>query len=184
MLTIAQQKKLLNALPATRINACKRHVRTCQMRGDGFMDILKSIGKVLGPIALELAPPVLKGFLKKLIPGSGLSLAGGSGRLTIAQQKKLLNALPATRINACKRHVRTCQMRGDGFMDILKSIGKVLGPIALELAPPVLKGFLKKLIPGSGLSLAGSCGGSLRLAGQGKRSQFEKGLRRFYRIRN
>ncbi len=62
-------------------------------------------------------------------------------------------------------------MRGDGFMDILKSVGSVLGPIARELGPTVLKEFVlpfvKKKLGGKGLSPPGA---GLRLAGQrGKR---------------
>ena len=79
-------------------------------------------------------------------------------------------------------------MRGEGFMDILKSIGGVLGPIAKEIGPTVLKDFIlpfvKKKIEGKGLSPAGGAhgmglspaggglspaGGALRLAGQGKK---------------
>jgi hypothetical protein len=60
-------------------------------------------------------------------------------------------------------------MRGEGFMDILKSIGKVLGPIAKEVGPVALKEFilpfLKTKMAGQGLSPAG---GALKLAGQGK----------------
>jgi hypothetical protein len=58
-------------------------------------------------------------------------------------------------------------MKGDGIMSILKSIGKVLGPIAKEVGPTVLKELvlpmLKKKIAGKGLSPPG---GALRLAGQ------------------
>lgn len=105
-------------------------------------------------------------------------------RLTTPQQKALLNALPAHRKNAVKSHCQSCQMRGEGFMDILKSIGGVLGPIAKEIGPTVLKEFIlpfvKKKMTGNGLSPAGSglspagsglspTGGSLRLAGQGKK---------------
>ena len=50
------------------------------MKGEGFSDILKSIGRVLGPIAKEIGPTVLKEFvlpfLKKKISGNGLKLSG------------------------------------------------------------------------------------------------------------
>jgi hypothetical protein len=92
------------------------------------------------------------------------------------QQRALLRALPAHRKNAAKAHCRSCQMRGEGFMDIVKSIGSVLGPIAKEVGPVVLKEFvlplLKKKISGGGLSPAG---GSLKLAGQGKKKKLVKG---------
>lgn len=105
-------------------------------------------------------------------------------RLTTPQQRALLNALPAHRKNAVKAHCQSCQMRGEGFMDILKSIGGVLGPIAKEVGPVVLKEFIlpfiKKKIAGNGLSPAGGglspaggglnpAGGTLKLSGQGKK---------------
>lgn len=93
-------------------------------------------------------------------------------KLTSAQQRSLLRALPTTRKNACKKHCQACQMKGSGIKDILKSIGNVLGPIAKEIGPTVMKEFilpmlLKKLKGegrGSGLRLAGQrgTGGSLR----------------------
>ena len=108
-------------------------------------------------------------------------------RLTNAQQKALLNALPANRKNAVKAHCRSCQMRGEGFMDIIKSIGSVLGPIAKEIGPTVLKEFVlpfvKKKMSGNGLSPAGGAyhgmglspaGGALKLAGQGKKTKKPK----------
>ena len=99
-------------------------------------------------------------------------------RLTKSQQHALLRALPAHRKNAVKSHCQSCQMRGEGFKDILKSIGKVIGPIAKEVGPVVLKEFIlpfvKKKIAGNGLTLPG---GGLRLAGQrgqGKKRQAKK----------
>ena len=94
-------------------------------------------------------------------------------KLTKAQQKALLKALPAHRKNAVKAHCQ--QMKGEGFMDILKSVGSVLGPIAKEVGPTVLKEFVlpfvKKKIEGGGLSLPG---GALRLAGQRGRGKKKK----------
>jgi hypothetical protein len=66
-------------------------------------------------------------------------------------------------------------MRGEGITEILKSIGDVLGPIAKELGPTVMKEFIipfiKKKIEGKGLNPAGMglspAGGALKLAGQG-----------------
>jgi hypothetical protein len=92
-------------------------------------------------------------------------------RLTTPQQRALLKALPAHRKNAVKSHCQSCQMRGEGFMDIIKSIGSVLGPIAKEVGPVVLKEFIlpfiKKKMDGKGLSPAG---GGLKLSGQGKKA--------------
>jgi len=95
-------------------------------------------------------------------------------KLTLAQQRALLRALPASRKNAVKKHCSTCEMKGEGFMDILKSIGKVLGPIAKEIGPTVLKEFILPFIKkkaGMGLKVPG---GSLRLAGQRGRGKPKK----------
>lgn len=93
-------------------------------------------------------------------------------RLTIPQQRKLLKALPATRKNAVKKYCRQCQMRGEGIQDILKKVGSVLGPIAREVGPKVLKEFiipllLKKAKEKYGVGLT-PAGGTLKLAGQGR----------------
>jgi hypothetical protein len=95
-------------------------------------------------------------------------------RLTTPQQKALLHALPAHRKNAVKKHCQSCQMQGEGIMDILKSIGGVLGPIAKEIGPTVLKEFIlpfvKKKMAGNGHGMGLSpAGGALKLAGQGKK---------------
>ena len=63
-------------------------------------------------------------------------------RLTLAEQRKLLHKMPTARKNAVKSHCEKCSMRGDGFMDILKSIGRVLGPVAKAIGPTVLKEFI------------------------------------------
>ena len=94
-------------------------------------------------------------------------------RLTLPQQRALVRALPAHRMMAVKKHCNSCQMKGQGLMDIMKSIGSVLGPIIKEVGPTVLKELIVPFIkgqmgkglhiPGGGLSLPG---GSLRLAGQ------------------
>ena len=109
-------------------------------------------------------------------------------KLKLAEQRRLYQALPQTRKNALRKHCQTCQMRGDGIKDIFKTIGRVLGPIAKEIGPTVMKEIvlpmLKKKIEGKGkgrspLSTPGNgkgnglspAGGSLKLAGQGKKKR-------------
>lgn len=97
-------------------------------------------------------------------------------KLTLPQQRTLYNALPTNRKMALKKHCNSCEMRGEGIKDIMKKIGDVLGPIAKELGPKVLKEIIVPLLmnyakekaglSGKGLSPAG---GGLRLAGQGKK---------------
>jgi hypothetical protein len=102
-------------------------------------------------------------------------------KLNLKQQRALIKALPAHRIKDVKKHCQSCQMKGQGIGAILKSIGSVLGPIAKEVGPTVLKElvipFVKYKLTGKGTKLAGQgtvlAGGGLRLAGQrgrGKKS--------------
>lgn len=90
-------------------------------------------------------------------------------KLTLAQQRALMRALPATRMDAIKKHCQACEMKGEGFKDIMRSIGRVLGPIVKEIGPTVLKELIIPMIKakmgGSGLKVPG---GALRLAGQGR----------------
>jgi hypothetical protein len=90
-------------------------------------------------------------------------------KLTKAQQKALIKALPAMHKASAKQHALALHMQGHGIMDIIKSIGSFLGPIAKEVGPTVLKEFvlpfLKKKMEGNGLALPGQ---GLKLAGQGK----------------
>jgi hypothetical protein len=116
-------------------------------------------------------------------------------KLTLPQQRVLYNALPMNRKMAVKKHCKSCEMRGEGIKDIMKKIGDVLGPVAKELGPKVLKEIIVPLLmnyakekaglSGTGLSPAGGglgvaggyyggkglspAGGSLKLAGQGKK---------------
>jgi hypothetical protein len=95
-------------------------------------------------------------------------------KLSLPEQRSLYNAMPMSRKNAVKNHCRSCEMDGEGIKDIMAKIGSVLGPIAKELGPKVLKEIVvpllmnyakKKAGIGSGLSPAG---GGLKLTGQGK----------------
>jgi len=101
MLTLSQQRDLLNSITPARKRAVKSYCRACNMRGEGFMDILKSIGKVLGPIVKEIGPVALKEFilpfLKKKMEGQGLSPAGGS--LKLAGQGKMVKGSPAMKVH-------------------------------------------------------------------------------------
>ena len=98
-------------------------------------------------------------------------------KLTLAEQRAIIRSLPASRIKEVKGHCKKCMMRGEGFMDIIKSIGNVLGPIVKAVGPTVLKELIGPIInkiKGNGLSLPG---GALRLAGQrgaGKKRKMKK----------
>lgn len=97
------------------------------------------------------------------LPGGGISLPGGR-ILTAPQMKKV------------QKCVRCEVMKGNGMMDILKSVVKVLGPVAKEVGPKVLKEIvipfainkIKEKIEGKkgdGLRLAGQRGRGLKLSG-------------------
>jgi hypothetical protein len=83
-LTKQEQRNLYAALPNHRKNAVKR----CQMRGDGLKKTMGEVGKVLGHIAKEVGPVVLKEIVvpllkeKYLKSGSGTEPSGGSDSLT------------------------------------------------------------------------------------------------------
>lgn len=93
-------------------------------------------------------------------------------RLSLPEQRRLYQALPQSRRTAVRRHCLQCSMRGDGLGSIFKSVGKVMGPIAKEIGPTVMKEIvlpiLQKKIEGNGLTPAG---GALRLAGQGRKKR-------------
>jgi hypothetical protein len=81
-LTVAQQRALYRALPASRKLAVKKKCLECQMKGDGLFDIIKKIGKTLGHIGKEIGPTVLKEIVAPLVlkkyGGKGLTLPGGA----------------------------------------------------------------------------------------------------------
>ena len=94
-LTKQQQRELLEALPASRKHAIKKHCQSCQMRGEGMSEIISSVTAYIGPLAKKAGPIVVREFiipyvlqkiesrLEKFIEnqnGSGLRLAGQRGR--------------------------------------------------------------------------------------------------------
>ena len=105
-------------------------------------------------------------------------------RLTLAEQRALIKALPKTRMDALKDHCRSCEMRGEGIKDIMKSAGSALGSIAKEIGPTILKEIIVPLLkkkaglgislPGAGISLPGA---GLKLAGQGKKKKARRKLK-------
>jgi hypothetical protein len=90
-LTVAQQKKLIRALPPVKLAQVKTHCELCQMQGKGIGDIVKSVGRLLSPIVKELGPVAIRElvipFLKKKLSGGGLRLAG-AGRPKKKRMKK------------------------------------------------------------------------------------------------
>ena len=85
-LSLAEQRKLLKALPASRVSAVRKSCRSKEMRGAGIKSVAIKARKALGPIAKEIGPTVLKEFILPMIlkkagiempkKGKGLKLAG------------------------------------------------------------------------------------------------------------
>ncbi len=130
------------------------------MEGEGFMDVLKSVGKVVAPIAIDLASKYAKERLSggmalpiNMSPAQKRTLKKG-GAITIkpemisdvAQQalamlpasaKKVLGSLSknkGVRFALKQGEDVIDRMTGKGLFDVLKSVGKVVAPIAIDLA--------------------------------------------------
>jgi len=95
-------------------------------------------------------------------------------RLTLVEQRKLYKSLPRHRKRlveaAILRKHKGGEMKGAGFMDLVKSAGNALGHLAKEIGPVILKevvsAVIKNKMSGKGITLPG---GALKLAGQGRR---------------
>ena len=83
-MTVAQQRMLYHSLPAIVKLGAKKKCLECQMKGDGIMSILKSVGHSLGKIGKEIGPTVLKEIIAPILVskykqgGKGLTLPGGA----------------------------------------------------------------------------------------------------------
>lgn len=91
-------------------------------------------------------------------------------KATKKEQRLMYDALPESRKKALAKHCKSCEQKGEGIMDILKSVGKFLGPVAKELGPVVLKEILLPFLK----QKAGVKGSGLKLAGEGKHSDKKK----------
>ncbi len=130
------------------------------MEGEGFMDVLKSVGKAVAPVAIDLASKYAKERLSggmalpiNLSPAQKRSLKKG-GAITIkpemvsdvanqalamlpASAKKVLGSLSknkGVRFALKQGEDVIDRMTGKGLFDVLKSVGKVVAPIAIDLA--------------------------------------------------
>ena len=87
-------------------------------------------------------------------------------KLTLAEQRAMVRAIPKSVKMAMKRECEKCQMKGMGLKDIFKKIRSVFEPVVKAIGPTVLRElvvpFVKKKV---GLG-KGKCGGSLYLPGQ------------------
>ncbi len=98
-------------------------------------------------------------------------------KATKQEQRRMYDALPESRKKALAKHCKSCEQRGEGFMDVFKSIAKFLGPVAKELGPVVLKEILMPLLKKkAGLEPKGK---GLKLAGEGKKKKKKKKNKQF-----
>tara|TARA_R110000787_G_scaffold251921_3_gene357416 strand:- start:412 stop:738 length:327 start_codon:yes stop_codon:yes gene_type:complete len=87
-------------------------------------------------------------------------------KLTKNQQMAVLKALSPSKKAQIKKHCQSCEMKGQGLLSILKSVGKFLLPVVKTIGMPVLKEFILPFLRNkAGLGLKPS-GGGLRLAGR------------------
>jgi hypothetical protein len=124
-------KKIQNPMKGVHIQLSPEEIfMNRSVSGNGIFDVFKSIGNVVAPIAKDVALSVgkdaAKSALKSAISGSG----------------------------ARRGRPRKMQMEGEGFFDVIKSIGNVVAPIAKDVALTVgkdaAKSALKSAITGSG----------------------------------
>ena len=130
------------------------------MEGEGVMDVLKSVGKAVAPIAIDLASDYAK---KRLSGGMALPLMMSAaqkrtlkkgGAITIKPEmisdvaQQALAMLPATAKKVLgslskNKGIRVAlkqgedvidRMTGKGLFDVVKAVGKVVAPIAIDLA--------------------------------------------------
>jgi hypothetical protein len=157
--------------------------------GEGVFDVLKSVGQAVAPVAIDLASDYAK---KKLSGGMmmPINLSGGQirklkkgGAITIKPEmvsdvaEHALSLLPATAKKIMASLGKNKGMRlalkqgedlihratGSGIFDVLKSVGKAVAPVAIDLA----SNYAKDKIAGSGSAMMGMRNRKKTVAGRG-----------------
>lgn len=95
-------------------------------------------------------------------------------KLSLQDQRQLVNAIHAKRKGEIKKFVHDRQMAGEGIKEIAIKVRNFLAPIAAEVSPIILRELvLPYIIKESkqylGLGMKKKSGGALKLAGQGKK---------------
>jgi len=130
-----------------------------RVSGKGMFDVVKSVGQAVAPVAIDLASDYAKGKLGgmampiNMSPAQKRTLKRG-GAITIKPDmvsdvaKQALAMLPATAKKVLgslskNKGIRVAlkqgedvidRMTGKGLFDVLKSVGKAVAPIAIDLA--------------------------------------------------
>lgn len=95
------------------------------------------------------------------------------GKLTLAQQRRLIRAIPPNRRKALQKCCRDCEQSGEGIKSILKKAGDVLGFLGKEIGPTVLKELIIPMLKKK-IGKGNTCGRGLSLAGAGSRTKRKK----------
>jgi hypothetical protein len=141
--------------------------------GEGIFDVVKSVGQAVAPVAIDLASEYAK---KRLSGGMAMPLNLSTaqkrtlkkgGAITIKPEmvsdvaQQALAMLPATAkkvLGALSKNkgIRVAlkqgedvidRMTGKGLFDVLKSVGKAVAPVAIDLASE----YAKKKVAGEGI---------------------------------
>ena len=140
--------------------------------GEGIFDVLKSVGKAVAPVAIDLASSFAKnklgsGLIPLKVSASQKRNLKRGGAITIKPSmvtdvaKDALKLLPATAkkvMNAISKNkgIRVAlkqgedlinQISGKGLFDVVKSVGKAVAPVAIDLA----SSYAKKKVMGEGI---------------------------------
>lgn len=68
-------------------------------------------------------------------------------KLSVKEQRKLVWLLPDSQIQFIRSHCYRCELRGEAFTDIIKSVKKILSSTVLKaLGPTVLKEFVSSFL--------------------------------------
>jgi hypothetical protein len=143
-----------------------------RVAGEGVFDVLKSVGKAVAPVAIDLASEYAKGKLGgmalplNMSPAQKRTLKRG-GAITIKPEmvsdvaQQALAMLPATAKKVLgslskNKGIRVAlkqgedvidRMTGKGLFDVLKSVGKAVAPVAIDLASD----YAKRKVAGEGI---------------------------------
>lgn len=92
-LTVAQQRKLLKALPAHRVAMVRKACNCKEQGGTGVKSAMTKARKALGPIAAEIGPVVMKEFIMPMI----MKKLKGEGKSALKKHGKRSSRCPAKR---------------------------------------------------------------------------------------
>ena len=66
-LTLPQQRAIIKKVPKYKVNEIKKVCYHSTQQGEGFKDILKKARSILGPIASEIGPVVMRELIMPML---------------------------------------------------------------------------------------------------------------------